>query len=262
MKIKIHYSVVLQFIMILLMFAGCSTSPKIVVDIDYKETNHLQGIAADSNYIYWAFSKRLIKTDYDGNKLDSIVIYEDVLGFHFGDIAISNSKLFVATEENVLKWGEQSKIYIFNINNLASPINIIELEIPHPYTNHGAGAIAVLDGHYYVSGFFEENEEIKITEFNSDWEFIDQHKTEISNVKLGVQSMSNINGTLWIGCYEGDDNSLYIYDKTISEVGFNNFHTYYGVCQINNKDLFVGRTSKYGLTYVEKIAINKALKGI
>ncbi|WP_456439431.1 hypothetical protein [Psychroserpens sp.] len=219
-------------------------------------TKHIQGIITDSSFIYWSFTHAIIKTDYKGNVIDSLIDENQKYTNHFADLTLVNDKLIVTSEHWPPAWGKKSKIYSINKNNFkeieAHPINLGKIE---GAVNHGAGTIEHYNNKYYLSGYIKKGTDLIVSELNENFEFLRQINLGVNSPKNGIQTMKIINDEFWISCYgpPGTIDHLFVFDNEWNLKYHNNFSTIYGMAQNDKESFFVVRV-KENITYLEKVS--------
>ena len=104
---------------------GTALPPEIVCDGQY--TGHLQGIAGNGvDTIYWSFTYTVVKTDLDGRILASVDG-----PYHHGDLCLAGDKLYVAWSNKFNEAGADSKVYIYNADDL-SLLKVVPVPVPAP----------------------------------------------------------------------------------------------------------------------------------
>jgi hypothetical protein len=174
--------------------------------------HHLQGVCLDAEAIYWCFTTTLVKTDMNGNLLKKVPVAN-----HHGDLSSNDGKLYVAV--NLEKFNDpagnaNSWVYVYDAENLS--------ELGRHETQevfHGAGGIAIRDGHFFVVGGLPDGvEKNYVYEYDSEFKFLKKHVIESGHTHLGIQTATFAHDRWWFGCY-GDPKILLVADTDFQMTG-------------------------------------------
>lgn len=173
---------------------GTALPPEIVCEGQY--TGHLQGIAGNGvDTIYWSFTYTVVKTDLDGRILASVDG-----PYHHGDLCLAGDKLYVAWSNKFNEPGADSKVNIYNADDL-SLLNVV----PVPEVTFGAGGIDHQDGHFYIiGGLPHEYEENYVYEYDGELKYLRTHVLPSGHTHLGIQTACFHDDCWWFGCYQKD----------------------------------------------------------
>lgn len=168
-----------------------SEAGEIICEGQYKL--HLQGVAGNGvDRIYWSFTDVLVKTDAAGTVLAKVDVPR-----HHGDLCLAGDKLYVAWSNKFNSPGADSKIYVYN----AEDLSLLEI-VPVKEVIFGAGGVEHLDGHFYVIGGLPPGyEENTVYEYDSEWKYVTSHTLPSGYTNLGIQTVCFHDGFFWFGCY-------------------------------------------------------------
>ena len=190
---------------------------------------HLQGVAADENYIYLSYIRNIIKCDWSGGVVKKIDVplfdglddpKSDIAALkkkyniryhHFGDCCFHDGKLYVAycgSGFNKYLNGAVSYNYIYVFDQ---DLNFIRRHHV-PEMESGAGGITFANGKFYLVG----GRPYSITgntvyEYDSNFKLLKKHSLSI-NSSRGIQTISFDGRYFWIGCY-GAGNYSFRFDQ-------------------------------------------------
>lgn len=188
---------------------------------------HLQGFDVGAESIFWSWTNKLVKTDFNG-KLEISIDADD----HHGDLCIVGEKLFVAV--NLGKFNQptgqaKSWIYEYDANSL-----ILLNKYPVPEAVHGAGGIAWKDGSFFVVGGLPKGyDENYIYEYDETFKFKGRHVLNSGYTLLGIQTIAWARDKWWMGCY-GTPEVLLTADKDFSFIAKEEFNAALGITFIND----------------------------
>ncbi len=163
-------------------------------DGDYKY--HLQGVCTNrSDSIYWSFTTDLVKSDQAGKIQKSIGVES-----HHGDLCFYDGKIYVAVNLgrfNDPKGNADSRVYVYDADTLEF---LSKHEVQGVF--HGAGGMAVKDGHFFVVGGLPDGvQENYVYEYDSNFKLVKKHIVESGWTRLGIQTVEWHDGSWWFGCY-------------------------------------------------------------
>jgi len=183
----------LAVILALVLFcpAGSAEPPEIVCQGMYQ--HHLQGIAGNQkDTLFWSFTTTLVKTDIHGKVLVKVPVKN-----HHGDLCFSDGKVFVAYSNLFNRPGADSKVYIYNAEDLA-PVDVKRL----PEVVYGAGGIECHEGHFFVvGGLPPDHTRNYVHEYDRQFKYVTRHIIESGYTRLGIQAVCHHDGYWWFGCY-------------------------------------------------------------
>ena len=201
MSIVKYFSIILLCVFVLL--TGCQKPQSSILDSFPSEVScpgtyprHQQGLAYDGkDAIFWSNTRRLVKTDLEGNLLKVVTVAE-----HHGDLDYYQGKVYVAV--NFGKFNQEpgkadNWIYVYDAEDLSYISKHAAPEVVH-----GAGGIAVHDGRIMVVGGlpvgYEEN---YVYEYDMDLNYVQTHTIASGYTYLGIQIATWSDGYWWFACY-------------------------------------------------------------
>jgi hypothetical protein len=166
-------------------------SAEIVCEGQYPK--HLQGIAGNQvDTLYWSFTDILVKTDLQGKVLAKVEVPT-----HHGDLCLAGDKLYVAWSNKFNQPGADSKVYIYDADDL-SLLTIV----PVPEVSFGSGGVDYRDGHFYIIGGLPKGyEENYVYEYDGQFQYLKTHVLPSGYTNLGIQTACFHDGYWWFGCY-------------------------------------------------------------
>ncbi|QEG01936.1 hypothetical protein Mal15_60170 [Stieleria maiorica] len=182
------------------------------VPCDGTYKHHLQGICTDETSIYWSFTTTLVKTDMDGTVLKKTPVVN-----HHGDLCHHDGKLFVAV--NLGKFNDpqgnaDSWVYVYDATSLEELSRHETQEV-----FHGAGGIAVRDGHFFVVGGLPDGvDENYVYEYDGEFTFLRKHIINSGHTLMGIQTATFAHDRWWFGCY-GNPTTLIVTDADFTMQG-------------------------------------------
>ena len=158
--------------------------------------HHLQGIATNGiDEIYWSFTTVLVKTDLEGNVLARVEG-----PYHHGDLCYADGKVYVAWSNHFNKPDADSKVYIYD----AEDLTLLEIR-DVPEVTFGAGGMDAHDGHFFIIGGLPEGyEENYVYEYDGEFNHLETHVIPSGYTRLGIQTALIHDGYWWFGCYRVD----------------------------------------------------------
>src|SRR3569833_1507051 len=146
---------------------SAAESVPVTCDGFYKQ--HLQGVCADADAIYWCFTTRLVKPNREGKVLKDIEV-----ATHHGDLCHHGGKLYVAV--NLGKFNEpegkaDSWVYVYQSSDLSFVARYATPEVVH-----GAGGMEYREGKFLiVGGLPADISENYVYEYDSQIRFVQRH---------------------------------------------------------------------------------------
>ncbi len=193
---------------------------------------HLQGIAADSQSLYWSFTTELVKTDRSGKRLLVIPVVS-----HHGDLCVVGDRLYVAV--NLGKFNDPNGnadnwIYVYDCETLK------ELSrYPAPEVFHGAGGIAFRNDHFYVVGGLAPGIETNfVYVYDSQFQFVRRIEIASGYTRMGIQTIAWAGDRWLFGCY-GDPAVVLVADAEFQFLGKHVFDCSLGVESLASGRLLV-----------------------
>ena len=222
-----------KFLLLALILVSAVLAAK-TINCEGSYSGHLQGIDSDGKYIYWSFTKAIVKTDMEGK----IVLKIDSPN-HSGDPCLLNGKLYVPVNKgafNKPKGKSKDFIYVYN----AETLELIK-EVATPQYEHGAGGMAAWKGHIWLTGGLPDGAPGNIIlEFTEDLEFVKRHDSP-GFTSAGIQTIKRMCGYWWYGVYDKpanvlcDDNFVIIARPKGPSVAV-------GMAELKDGTILVGRT--------------------
>ena len=184
-------------------FTALPSGKSIVSPVEFPK-EHLQGIESCSRYIYWVFSKHLVKTDLSGQLIRQIPLHKEAgKRIHGGSPVLVERKLYVpycGSGFNAALNGKPShnyvQVYDLDLNYIKS--------YPVPELEYGAGAMSFDGKSFFITGGrpadMPGNE---IFEYSRDFKLLKKHKLAFNTFK-GIQTLVFDGKYFYAGCYGGE----------------------------------------------------------
>ena len=238
----------LWFILVLLVVHGSRglAADLIPVACEGHYPQHLQGVCADDDAIYWCFTTRLVKTDRQGKVLKDIEV-----ATHHGDLCRHGGKLYVAV--NLGKFNEaagkaDSWVYVYKSSDLSFVTRYATPEVVH-----GAGGMEFHDGRFYVVGGLPKNvDENYVYEYDLRLQFVQQHTLASGPTDKGIQTAAFADGRWWFGCY-GSPRILLTSDASFKDVKRYEFDAAYGIIPLGDGKLLIARDTNTKAGHAAKL---------
>ena len=149
---------------------------RIICTDDSPKGQHLQGITSCGKYIYWVFSKKIIKTDLTGKIIKKVPLHKEAGKKVHGGSPAWLDKLYVpycASGFNKKLNGQPSlnfvQVYDADLNYVKS--------IPIPELEYGAGAMTTDGTNFFVTGGRPADlPGNTIYEYSRDFKLLKKHK--------------------------------------------------------------------------------------
>lgn len=164
----------------------------------YKQ--HLQGIAADTQHIFWSFTTFLLKTDYRGKFVKQVPI-----PYHSGDICMVDGDIFVATDHRTkagLKSNGNRKSAVLRFNKNLELVKSYPIEPGHLKIE----GITFFNGKFYVGvgNTRELHRKNDILILDRNFKLLKQLTVDIGcDTRFGVQNLFVSDGLICGGFYGG-----------------------------------------------------------
>ena len=219
---------------IVLLAAASSVSGAAPAEVVCQGTHykHLQGIAADSEAIYWCFTRRLVKTDMAGKVLKTVEVRS-----HHGDLTCHDGKVYVAVNFGAFNeepGKEDSWVYVYR----ASDLSFISKHAV-PELVHGAGGMAYHNGRFVViGGLPRTHEQNYVYEYDENFRFLKRHVLPSGYTVLGIQTACYADGLWWFGCYGG---KMLKTDESFRLVGKYDCDVAVGIVKVAKDRFLIGR---------------------
>ena len=219
--------------------------------------DHLQGIAADQDALYWSFTTTLVKTDLNGKRLKAVPVAD-----HHGDLCLDDDKLYVAV--NLGKFNDplgnaDSWVYAYRTSDLSL---VARHETPQVF--HGAGGIGTRNGHFFVVGGLPDGiEENYVYEYHGQFKFLAKHVLKSGHTLMGIQTATFAENRWWFGCY-GDPKILLVADADLRLQGRYEFDCSLGLVGLPDGRFLSasGNCADKGCTGTARIAVADEKHGL
>ncbi len=212
---------------------------RIVCAADSPKGLHLQGITSCGKYIYWVFSKKIIKTDPAGRIIKNVPLHKEAGKRVHGGSPAWLDKLYVpycASGFNKKLNGQPSlnfvQVYDADLNYVKS--------IPIPELEYGAGAMTTDGTNFFVTGGRPADlPGNTIYEYSRDFKLLKKHKLSFNTFK-GIQTFACNGKYFYAGCY-GSENFTYRISRDFKTVDYLNFNTSVGLYPMENNRMLAAR---------------------
>ena len=170
----------------------------ITLEGDY--AGHLQDVFRDGNYIYWAHTLSLVKTDLSGH----VVAKTDVDGHHAG-LEVKDGKLYVAVCTMQNKTGGKtlpdSRVTI-NVYDAAT-LKLLEGHVTD--INDRSGSLAVLDDGTFLVGCLRPPDisasQVRFHHIDRNYRLIKSYVIDKTPVPLGIETIKRHDGCFYLSLY-------------------------------------------------------------
>lgn len=212
--------------------------PKDAIPCEGTYDGHLQGLATDGKYLYWPFTKTIVKTDLNGKVLASTKQVP-----HQGDCCVKDGVLYVAVNRGRFnkEEGAVSEVWSYDTKDLSL---LKKWQVPELV--HGSGGMTWKgDRFYVVGGLPPTHTQNYVYEYTTDFKFVQRHVLETGYTVLGIQTAALIRGEFVFGCYS---NKEYPIKTLVCPADLKSFKsisegTDVGVIEMNGK-IYCARTRK------------------
>ena len=235
---------------------ACLTSGSCIISPAEYPKEHLQGIESCNRYIYWGFSKHLVKTDLSGQLIRQIPLHKEAgKRIHGGSPVLVERKLYVpycGSGFNAALNGKPShnyvQVYDLDLNYIKS--------YPVPELEYGAGAMSFDGKSFFITGGrpadMPGNE---IFEYSRDFKLLKKHKLAFNTFK-GIQTLAFDGKYFYAGCY-GSAYMTYRISKDFKQVDYMDLQAQIGAYPIAENRMLVGsvRVDKPGIeeTFIQVV---------
>ena len=173
--------------------AGAEEARTITCDGEY--AGHLQGVATDGAFLFWSFTKEVVRTDLAGK----ILATTGAVPSHHGDLCVQGGVVYVAVNLgrfNQLDAG-RSEVRAYEAQTL-KPCG----RWPLPEMGHGAGGMTCANGRFFVVGGLPTTiEENYVYEYDADFRFRRRHVLATGFTLMGIQTAAFEDGRFLFGIY-------------------------------------------------------------
>ena len=214
--------------------------PKGAISCEGTYDGHLQGVATDGSFIYWPFTKTIVKTDLKGRVLASTRQPS-----HQGDCCVKDGLLYVAVNLGRFntETGAVSEVWAYDTADLS-----LKAKWKVPELVHGAGGIAWKDDRFYVVGGLPPTHVSNyVYEYTSDFKFVRRHDLKTGYTVFGIQTVAFLRDRFVLGCYSSKKHPIRtlvcpsdLKSFTVSDEG-----TDVGVIELGGR-VFCARTRRLG----------------
>lgn len=200
--------------------AGCTSfkaleQTEIKLEGEYK--GHLQDVWYDGEFIYWAHTHDLLKTDGAGH----IVASAKVNGHNAG-LQVQDGVVYVA----VCKMQSETKgktlpdcfvtINEYDVNTLELlRSNVLPI-------NDRSGSLAILDDGSFFVGCLRPQDitpsQVRFHHISRDYRLIKSYVLDVGEVKLGIEVIKNQPDGIYLFMYRGQDNCIKLDKQSFKEV--------------------------------------------
>jgi len=174
-----------------------TNTPWVISNDTFKYAGHLQGLSCDENAIYWSFTDRILKTDWNGKEIAEVPIDS-----HSGDCCLVNGKLYFSVllrdRKKVAQKGGNSWIYV-----MSTDLKLLKT-IPVPEAKNPDG-ITWLDGTFYIASDVvghDLHSSNPIICYDENFKFKKRYILKTgADTRYGVQTMTTYKDQLLISNY-------------------------------------------------------------
>lgn len=159
---------------------------------------HLQGVDAQGTNIWWSFTRKIVRTDLDGNVLASCFARS-----HQGDLCVKGDTLYVAVNHGSFSKENKGNSFVYSFDAMTlKQKKIWKLDVPM-----GAGGMTWKDDRFYVVGGLVRTLKCNyVYEYDTDFKLIKRHELKSGYTVAGIQTATFIDGDFLFGIYGGKGN--------------------------------------------------------
>ncbi|MGN0847404.1 MAG: hypothetical protein ACI4RA_08495 [Kiritimatiellia bacterium] len=175
--------------------------PKDTIVCEGTYDGHLQGVATDGDFIYWPFTKTIVKTDLAGK-----VVATTRGPSHQGDCCLKDGLLYVAVNLGRFntETGGVGEVRAYDTRDLS-----LKHTWKVPELVHGAGGMTWKDDRFYVvGGLPPTHTKNYVYEYAPDFKFLKRHDLETGYTYLGIQTATFARGRFIFGCYSTNEHPI------------------------------------------------------
>ena len=164
-------------------------------------SGHLQDVWwGGDEYLYWAHTWDIIKTDLSGS-----IVTQAVVEGHNAGCQVKNGKLYVAvcptSNKSIVDWGPNSRLQVNEYD-----ANTLELLATHVMpANDRAGSLAVLDDGSFVVGCLRPGDitasQVRFHHVSTDFTILSSHLVDGLNIEMGIETIKRYGNSLFLMCY-------------------------------------------------------------
>lgn len=191
-----------------LILCGCVTEPVVrlpdMVDLmPGKYGGHLQDVTRDGDFLYWAHTRTILKTDLNGKVLASVRDAD-----HNAGCQVGNGKLYVAvcTRGGVIRPEDREK-YKLQINIYdAGDLHLLEKRMIENVSDR-AGSLAILPDGSFIVGCLRppdvRADQVRFYHLSPEFKVLSRHEIGDMPIRLGIEVIKYHHGDLWLFSYGG-----------------------------------------------------------
>lgn len=192
----------------LLILCGCVTEsvarqPDTIELEPGKYGGHLQDVTRAGDFLYWAHTRTILKTDLNGKVLASVRDLD-----HNAGCQVRDGKLYVAvcTRGGIISPEDREK-YKLQINVYdASDLHLIEKKVIEDAFDR-AGSLAILPDGSFVVGCLRPPDvrvdQVRFYHLSPDFKVLSRHVIGDMPIRLGIEVIKYHRGDLWLFSYGG-----------------------------------------------------------
>lgn len=201
---------------------GCATGlvgqlPDVVELEPGKYGGHLQDVTRDGDYLYWAHTRTILKTDLDGKIIASVWDPD-----HNAGCQVKDGRLYVAvcTKGDVISLEDREKFKLqVNVYD-AGDLHLIEKRVVEDASDR-AGSLAILPDGSFIIGCLRppdvRADQIRFYHLSPDFKVLSRHEIDDMPIRLGIEVIKYYRGDLWLFSYGGK--TIRLDAATFSEKG-------------------------------------------
>ena len=192
----------------LLFLCGCATEsvarlPDVVELEPGMYGGHLQDVTRDGEFLYWAHTRTILKTDLSGKILASVRDFD-----HNAGCQVLDGKLYVAvcTRGGVIRPEDREK-YKLQINVYdAGDLHLVEKRMIENAPDR-AGSLAILPDGSFVVGCLRppdvRADQVRFYHLSPGLKVLSRHEIGDMPIRLGIEVIKYHSGDLWLFSYGG-----------------------------------------------------------
>ena len=204
-----------------------------VIELERRGSGHIQGIATDGRHIYWAITRTLFKSDWNGK-----VLAECKGRIHFGGPCWAFSKLYVPVcgsgfNKNLTLAKSKNFVHVYDENLKLEKV----YELPEQI--FGIGGMAFHDGRFFVVGGRPKGMPGNtVYEYDAEFHLLKKHELDFNSSK-GIQTITRAWGRWYLGCYGLSGNASIELDDDFRLLRRVRPRTAFGALPLNEPDTFL-----------------------
>lgn len=162
--------------------------------------HHLQDVCRDGEFLYWAHTSQLVKTDLSGK----VVAKADVAGHHAG-IEVRDGKVYVAVCVSQSKTGGKtlpdSRVTVSVYD--AATLKLVKEHVTD--VNDRSGSLAILDDGSFLVGCLRPPDiaktQVRFHHLDKDFKLVKSYVLDNVPVKLGIETIKLHGGFCYLSMY-------------------------------------------------------------